>query len=243
MVYFFDARGCPSCGERRDVRLVGGDVHRCERCGASFRRSSSGGPEHAVGDLLVGTDLGDRRLVGWSVSKPEVVRFDSVEHELVARVPGSPNSAEILRSSGYFADLDVGVTFRFIDADVTDKWSGIGLSLRWRNDGRGTCDYLFEVRASGRYAVFRFREGKSESLVPLIEHAALRVGVGERNRLRVVADGPSLRVFLNGVLASSVRDEVWTQGRIRLVVTPPDASTVEVGFAELEIREPRARWL
>jgi len=69
------------------------------------------------------------------------------------------------------------------------------------------------------------------------KHTALRSGLGQSNRLRVVTNGKRIRIYLNGVLATSLQDERFEVGQVRLGVEPSEHSNVEVAFSDLQVRE------
>jgi len=238
----FGAPPCPSCGERHGVLPRAGDLYRCDACGALFRRSGSGEPEHVLGDLLQRPDLLAAPILGWTIYKPELLRLDRAHEELIIKAPGGPSLLDILRSAGTYADLDLSVTYRLLRGDPAAKGLGFGFGLRWFTKD-GVNGYLIECRMNGRLAVLRYDKGKSESLVNYVEHNTLKVGVGARNRLRVLIDGPLLRVYLNGQLASDLRDDTYRQGVLRVFISPADAEDAEIAISDLELREPRPRWI
>jgi hypothetical protein len=68
-------------------------------------------------------------------------------------------------------------------------------------------------------------------------HTALRSGLNESNRLRVICDGDRLRMYLNGVLATSIRDERFEEGRLYVSFPPSKESHVVVAVSDLQLRE------
>jgi hypothetical protein len=238
----FGAPPCPSCGARHGVSPRAGDLHRCDACGALFRSSGSGEPEHALGDLLQRPDLLTTPILGWTIAKPELLRVDKSHGELILNAPSGPNLIDLIRSAGTFADVDLSVSYRLVRGDPAGKGLGFGVGVRWFNK-EGVNGYLIECRMNGRLAALRYDKGKSEPLVNYVEHNALKVGVGATNRLRVLADGPLLRIYLNGVLASDLRDDTYRQGALRAFVSPADGGAVDIAISDLQLREPRARWI
>jgi len=48
-----------------------------------------------------------------------------------------------------------------------------------------------------------------------------------------------LRVYLNGVLATSLRDNRYESGEVILAVEPSNKSSVDVSFYDLQLRDVR----
>jgi predicted membrane-bound spermidine synthase len=61
--------------------------------------------------------------------------------------------------------------------------------------------------------------------------------MGQPNRLRVVMHGDQIRVYLNGVLTTSLRDRRFSAGLVRLVISPGTRSSGEVASSDLQLRE------
>ncbi len=68
-------------------------------------------------------------------------------------------------------------------------------------------------------------------------HTALRAGMNETNRLRVICDGERFRVYLNGVLATSFKDDHFKRGKLYLAVVPTEKSNLDIAFSDLQLRE------
>jgi hypothetical protein len=68
-------------------------------------------------------------------------------------------------------------------------------------------------------------------------HPALRKDAS--NRVRMVAQGSRLRVYLNGVLAASAHDDALTSGRVVLCVGPSGRhdTRYSVAFSDFELRD------
>jgi hypothetical protein len=49
--------------------------------------------------------------------------------------------------------------------------------------------------------------------------------------------GDRVRVYINGVLATSLRDDRYSLGLVRVVVSPGNDSGIEAAFSALQLRE------
>jgi hypothetical protein len=77
--------------------------------------------------------------------------------------------------------------------------------------------YGFFTSQDGRYAVYRFEGGVSSALQGWTLSSAINPG-SLWNTLRVVAAGPSLRLYINGTLVWSGNDSAHGSGRVGLAM-------------------------
>jgi hypothetical protein len=104
--------------------------------------------------------------------------------------------------------------------------------IRFRQ--RAPDDHLmFSISASGYYRLLRVRERTYTSLVPWTRHESIQVGSGQTNRLRVVADGPQITAFINGVEVLSYDDPDPQAGQLTLGLVTFDQGELVVRFDNL----------
>lgn len=89
----------------------------------------------------------------------------------------------------------------------------------------------------GCYKKDEKNELKWEDFLPWVNHIALRAGMNETNRLRVLCDGRQFRVYLNGALATSFKDDQFKRGKLHVVVIPTEKSSLNVTFSDLQLCE------
>jgi hypothetical protein len=146
-------------------------------------------------------------------------------------------TAWLLESYGSFDDIDAAVTIRFLEVEDVTKHCRLGFALR-RTEEEG--HYSVDIAPKGNYCVAGYEKQSADKnwrvLVNFASHPALRVGVGVANRLRVVARNDHLRVYINGALASSVRDSRFTYGTVAIVLENP-GSDAKFALTDLELRE------
>ncbi|MCC7358891.1 MAG: hypothetical protein IT317_05410 [Anaerolineales bacterium] len=224
---------CANCGAAIDVRTVRGMVAACTYCGTSFVVPETMTPEPTMGNLLLGADFRDPELPGWLVSTPDNLEFrPGSPAELWATFAASDLIHPVIRTPGPLDDFDAGVTIRFISG-VHDYVSA-GFEVRSWDTG----DYVVRISAQGTFNIGWHEKGAwGGDLVPWAAHPALRGNWGDRNRLRVVMRGEQMRVYLNGVVAASLRDGRFPAGRLRVMVGPGKAGAATVAYSDAQIRE------
>lgn len=224
---------CPNCGATISRDAAPNALTTCDYCGTTFRVPASLYPEPAVGDLLLGADFSKEEQIGWRVLNREHLTFKpGSPPELWVKHPNSKLIHPVLRTPGPFDDFDVSITIRFLEGN----WELIsaGFEVRSGDDG----DYIVRVSAQGTFQVgWHVGTDWGGALVNWSSHPVLRTGVGDANRLRVNMRGERMRVYLNGVLAASLRDSRFPVGLIRLVVSPGSESAMKAAFADLQLRE------
>jgi len=142
----------------------------------------------------------------------------------------------VLKSSGSFDDFDVGINIKFTDGDQNLIMAG--LYPRFTNDG----GYAVYISPLGSYVIGYFTKDqkgdwKWDILMDWTNHSAIRAGLNQNNHLRVVCDGERIRVYLNGVLASSFKDGRFKMGKLCVVAEPNGETNLGITFSDLQLRE------
>ena len=232
-----DALICPNCGAALPAQATPGGLVTCQYCNTTFRVPKSLSPEPDMGDLILGADFSHKPITGWSFPNEDNIRLVSGSApELRAKFPSADTLFYVLNSSGYFDNLDVSVSLRFYEGEL--KYVDAGLSIRYQ---KGVGSYAFLISPLGTYAVGYYQKGDGDDMVwkhivDWTAHASIRQGLNQVNRLRVTADGDRLRVYINGVLASSLHDDHFDTGEV-LLDAEPGKSSLDVGFTDLQLRE------
>ncbi len=155
--------------------VSGEQLITCQYCNTSFRVPKTLTPEPDLGDVLLAADFGQKPIVGWSFPNEDKVRL-LANHppELHAKLPAADTLYYVLNSTGYFDDLDAGVSFKFQSGN--EKFIRAGLILRYQ---KGVGSYGALVSAQGTYMVGYYEKGSRDDLVWKIvldwtSHSALR---------------------------------------------------------------------
>ncbi|MGQ0600125.1 MAG: hypothetical protein ACT4QE_00350 [Anaerolineales bacterium] len=221
---------CPNCAAPMVSDVAAGGITTCRFCGATFQVHVKDTDELRHGSLLLSADFAAAEAPGWSLSYPDMVTYKP--GELWMTHPASELIHPVLRTPGRYDDVDVSVTIRFIDGSYDHIHAG--MEVRSGDEG----DYVISISPQGTYRVGWHNKNEwGGNIVPWTTHPELRTGMGLPNRLRVVMYGDRLRVYLNDILASSLRDTKLTSGAVRLVMLPSKHGPSTVAFARIELRE------
>jgi len=229
---------CPNCGAPLPASAASQDVITCQYCSITFRIPKSFTPEPDMGNLILGANFRQNPVPGWGFpNKDNVQCINGTPPELRFNYPAKKGVWYALNSSGFFDNVDVSVTIKFYAGHL--DYIDAGLMLRYRKD---IGSYSVLVSAIGSYVVGAFVKGTNEGLdwkgiMGWTRHSALRQGLNQTNRLRVLIKDDQLRVYLNGVLATSIRDSRFTEGEILLAGEGTDKSSFDVGYSDLQVRE------
>ena len=232
---------CPNCGAPLPASAANQEVITCQYCNITFRIPKSFTPEPDMGNLILGADFRQDNLPGWDFPNKDNVQFiNGTPSELRFKYPAKVGLWYALNSSGFYDDVDASVTIRFYEdkEDIIDA----GLVLRYRKTFGSYCILISPL---GTYVVGSYELGKENGLewktiTSWTKHTALRKGLNQINRLRVVIKGNHLRVYLNGVMATSIHDDRFQEGEILLAAEASEKSAVEVGYSDLQVREVKA---
>ncbi len=191
-------------------------------------------PQPELGDLILGADFRDPKVPGWVISNEDKVEFKNEQGaELWANFEPSDMISPVIRTPAHFDDFDIGVTIRFIKGNY--EQISAGLELRYCDEG----DYVFRISAQGTFQVGWHKQKEwGDTLMRWTNHPKLRTEMGDANRLRVVMRGNQIRVYLNGVLATSLRDNRFSSGLIRVVISPGyEKPNTVAAYSDLQLRE------
>lgn len=228
---------CPNCGAALPATFSISGIVACEYCGTSFRVPKSLTPQPDMGDLILGADFSHKPIPGWQIqSEDRVTLVPGRAAELRAAFEASERVHYCLSSSGIFDNVDAGVTIRFIEGKI--EWVRAALFLRYTT---GMGGYGFFISAQGTCMIGYYekpQEGELawQTVMDWTAHTALRHGLDQPNRLRVIANGKRLQVYLNGVMATTFQHAHHEMGQVRLAVEPGERSAAHVAFSDLQLR-------
>lgn len=233
-----DALNCPNCGASLPLQVSDENLITCQYCNTTFRIPKTLTPEPEMVNLVLGADFGRKPIIGWGFPNGDQVRLmPGQPPELRAKISSSDTLYHALNSSGYFDNLDASVSIKFNDGNV--EYIRAGLILRYQ---KGIGSYGVLASAQGTYMVGYYEKGADGSLdwktmLDWTKHTALRPGLNQVNRLRVILNADRLRVYLNGVLSTSLSDRRYELGEVLLAAEPSEKSNIEVSFFDLQLRE------
>ena len=191
-----------------------------------------------MGDLILGADFSQKTFPGWETENEGNLTFHaSHPSEIRGRFKPHSNSYHMLKTSGFLDDFDISVSIRFLEGEK--EWIHAGVFLR-HNTSEGGYGVKISVQATYTFGYSTKDENGQlmfNKIMPWAHHSALRAGYKEVNRLRVICQGSSFRIYLNGVFATSFQNERYKMGKIFLVADATENSSIEVRFSDLQVRE------
>ena len=232
---------CPNCGASLPPPAANSEMMTCQYCNTTFQIPRTLTPEPSIGNLILGADFRQQPIAGWNFPNKDNIRLiNGNPPELRAKFSASSELYYVLNSSGYFDDVDASVSIKFYEGNL--DYIDAGLILRYR---KGIGSYCVLISPLSTYTVAYYEKGEKDELVwrtimNWTKHSAIRPGLNQINRLRFIASGDHLHVYLNGVLATSLHDNRYDEGEVLLATEGTKNSSVEVGFYDLQLREVKA---
>jgi hypothetical protein len=93
---------------------------------------------------------------------------------------------------------------------------------------------IFSISPTGFYRLARVSDRTYTSLVPWTRDRRIHTGVGATNRLRVVAEGPSITGYINGEQVLTYSDDQQQPGQLTLGLVTFEQGGLTVRFDNLE---------
>ncbi len=182
---------------------------------------------------------------GWSfaaTSTAPPLRFDAPG--VVVTLPGGETSVaaywlekNAAGEPALYGDAAVSVTMTLVASEASTQ-SYCGVSFRAQSDKD---NYRLFVAGDGHFRLTRRKDNVSTPLIDWTQHEALKQGVGEKNRVQIVMEGPSITVHANGAKLAQVSDDTFASGHIALQAqggSPDTESATVFCFREFELATP-----
>lgn len=183
---------------------------------------------------------------GWSfaatTSATPPLRFDAPG--VVVTLPGGDTSVAAYwlekRPNGApatFSDAAISVSMTVLSAEAPTQ-SYCGVSFRALSDRD---NYRLFIDGEGYYRLTRRKDNVSTALVDWTRHDALLPGLGQKNRVQIVMEGPKISVHANGVKLTEVIDDTFRSGHIALQAqggSPETESATVFCFRDFEVAAP-----
>lgn len=140
-------------------------------------------------------------------------------------------------------DFDMAVDVLPVSGDLTSEFG-----IRFRQAAPDD-HLLFSISPSGYFRLAQVRDETYTSLVPWTPDPRIRRGLGVSNRLRVVAEGASIRAFINGEQVLEYTDELQQAGQLTLGLVTFEQGDLTVRFDNIEgavapiVDAPRDEWV
>ena len=132
-----------------------------------------------------------------------------------------------------FSDVIIEVDAIQVSAGPEDN-NDYGIVCREQGDGSG---YYLLISGDGGYAILKAQGGDFEPLVDWAASDDVRQG-NATNHIRVVCDGSTLVLFVNGQRLATTEDSTFASGDIALTATSYEDELTEINFDDLVVRKP-----
>ncbi|MFG0285825.1 MAG: DUF1080 domain-containing protein [Phycisphaerales bacterium JB039] len=179
-----------------------------------------------------------RSLDGWVQRGGEAVYFVEDGAIVGETRPNQPNS--FLCTARTYRDFDLELEF-LIDPELN---SGIQIRSLSRDEGGREIVYGYQVEidpSERGWTAGIYDESRRGWLYPLDDNPAAREAFrpGDWNHLRILAEGPHIRTWLNGIPAADLTDDMTPEGFIGLQVHGVGARTepLQVRWRNIRLRE------
>jgi hypothetical protein len=120
---------------------------------------------------------------------------------------------------------------------VTNQYAEYGMLFRATTGANGVSSgYLFGVSSDGRYWLGKLINGQwvNPSPIPVTASPAIRQGAAQ-NVLRVLADGPQITLFINGMVVNSLVDNSLASGQVAAYTAAQANPPATVAFHEWRV--------
>lgn len=97
--------------------------------------------------------------------------------------------------------------------------------------------YFFRICQYGSYALYKYVSNSGNTSTTLVQNSssAINSGVGQSNRIAVVANGGSITLYVNGQRVNSLADSTYSQGQIGVVASDTGSALTEVAFSNVRV--------
>jgi hypothetical protein len=119
-----------------------------------------------------------------------------------------------------------------VDAQAVEG-TGMAYGLIFRVSSDGRSYYAFMVDPSGAFSLYRSDDQQKKDLLSFAQSSAVKTGKAT-NRLKVIAQGNQLALYLNDRWLNTVTDATYTTGRAGFILVNDDAN-VQAAFDNLTI--------
>ncbi len=170
----------------------------------------------------------------WVLESDELGSSVIVPEQLLIEL-SAPNLVQYaLLSEPTFSDFTLEVETRLVSGSPSSTY---GVLFRMQSPEEF---YRFEITADGMYLLERHdpQGARYRFMDDWRDAVAINQGIGATNRLKVVADGPDIAVFVNDTLLEEVTDGSYRAGNIALDTGTFDAAGTQVSFDNVLVFPP-----
>jgi hypothetical protein len=185
-------------------------------------------------DILFRDEFVPGQTGNWVVEGDEAGRTIFLAEQMLIEVDAPQTIQFTTLNDPSFADFSLQVTITWLAGDLE---SSAGVLYRLQGPDQF---YRFEITMNGSYIVERRNPDQTWTRLSdgWIESTAIRTGLNETNRLKVVAIGPSLRMYVNDQLLLQTTDSGLAAGKIALDAGTFGRPGLRVAFDNVVVSRP-----
>jgi len=189
-------------------------------------------PMPEAGDILLSESF-DNNDNKWGVFDEDGYSAQIQDGQMVMKFTKADYSAYSLPKGSNFSDVDI--SFDAVIQEGAQNNTSFGVMCRYTDNDNY---YDIGVEGDGYYGLWKLVNGERETIIAWTESTAIKSGIGETNRIRVVCSGSDLELYANDSLVFATQDASFTEGKFALRAEryDDDAATVAVAFDNLEVR-------
>jgi hypothetical protein len=129
-------------------------------------------------------------------------------------------------------DLYLEGTFTTVNCSGVDQYGLVARAPSY-SDGIG---YYFGVTCNGQYYLLRWDNGGQNSIVNLTSESKILAGSNQTNRLGLMIDGKTIRLYVNGNLIKELEDDgISGKGYIGAFVSAREDPAFTVKLEEIKL--------
>lgn len=170
----------------------------------------------------------------WTLESDDIGSAVIVPEQLVIEL-NAPNLIQYSKlNDPIFSDFSLEVDGRLTGGSPTTTY---GVIFRMQSPNEF---YRFEITGDGMYILERHDEDGTwvRHTEDWLDTVAINQGLGSANRLKVVAAGPDISVYVNDTLLEQIKDNTYSSGNIALDVGTFDGAGARVSFDNLVVFPP-----
>lgn len=185
-----------------------------------------------VDDLELGTATwrdGFDGYVYWFLLDTDQTKFEIKGGNLVMRAFEAGGLDEWGLSSRPVAD-DFYLEMRAKTGDTCSGLDRYGVLIRASDPEHA---YVFGFSCDGKYRLYRWNDGEFKALVGWKSSGLIISGPDQTNRLGILAEGGTFKLYANGKLITTVTDSMFDEGRFGLFIGAAETDNFEVVVEEI----------
>lgn len=179
-------------------------------------------------DFIIG------RTGDWHLEEDDLGYTAIVPEQLVIQLDAPETVQYAVLREPTFDDFELTVDARQLKGSPESSY---GILFRYQGPD---AFYRFDITSSGLYVLERRNpDGTWERFTPdWRESPAINRGLNVVNQIKVVAEGPRIRVFVNDLLLEEIRDETYATGTIALDAGTFGVPGLQVAFDNVSVFPP-----